>query len=400
MSAPQNSPSWGSPTKSIVAVVLMVLAAAILLRFSTIIPLLVTAGILAFLTVPLTRFMALRLKLPWGIATNLTFLILVLFLLGVSTATGLAALQQLQALFITLQRILVTLPSSVTELSQRTFAIGPWLLDLSRFDLGVLADQALGTLQPVLGQASGLVRSLATVALESVARVAFVLAVAYFMTLDFSRIQSTWHSFSIPGYEYDLRRLRRALAQIWDSFLRGQLIIVLVSGVLTSILMAGLGVRFSIGLGVIAGVAKFVPIVGPVAAGALAAVVALFQAVNWLGLSPAAHATLVVITLIVLNQAIDYILLPRIMGNSLNLHPVVILVGAIIGASLAGVIGLLLSAPSVASLVLLARYAFRKMVDLSPWEPAIDAVPEVRASPFDWLMRWRRRPADEPGESS
>ncbi len=236
-------------------------------------------------------------------------------------------------------------------------------------------------------------------ALESVAKVVFVLAVAYFLTLDFNRIQSAWHSFSIPGYEYDLRRLRRGLARIWDSFLRGQVIIVLISGLLTSVILAGLGVRFSIGLGVIAGLAKFVPIVGPVVAGALAAVVALFQIGNWLGVSPMTHTVIVVVALIVINHAIDYLLLPRIMGNSLDLNPIVIIVGAIVGASLAGVIGLLLSAPSVASLVLLTRYAFRKMVDQSPWDPAIDAVPEQRNGPFEWLMRWRRQPAEEPGNT-
>lgn len=399
MTTPPSSPSWGSPAKSIAAVLMMVLAAAVLLRFSTIIPLLVASGMVAFLTVPLTRFVTLRMKIPWALSTNLCFLILILILLGASTATGLAALQQLQALFLTLQRIMVTLPASMAEFSQRTFTIGPWLLDLSRFDLGALAEQALGTVQPVLGQASGLVRSLATVALESVAKVVLVLAVAYFLTLDFSRIQSAWHSFSIPGYEYDLRRLRRALARIWDSFLRGQVIIVLISGLLTSVLLAGLGVRFSIGLGVIAGLAKFVPIVGPVVAGALAAVVALFQIGNWLGVSPMTHAVIVVVALVVINHAIDYLLLPRIMGNSLDLNPVVIIVGALIGASLAGVIGLMLSAPSVASLVLFTRYAFRKMVDQSPWDPAIDAVPKGRNAAFEWLMRWRRQTAEEPGDA-
>jgi predicted PurR-regulated permease PerM len=390
-----KSPPWGTATKSMAAAFGLVLAVGLLWRFSSIIPLLVVAGILSFLIVPLARFVSLRTRLPWALSTNLCFLLIILLLLGASTATGLAVVQQLQALFITLQRILVTLPASMASLSQNAYVIGPWVIDLARFDLVVLAEQALGTVQPVLGQASGLVRSLASVALESLARLAFVLAVAYFLTLDYKRLQMAWQGFTIPGYEGDLDRLRRALNKIWDSFLRGQLLIVLITGILTSVLMTALGVRFSVGLGVLAGMAKFVPIVGPVAAGAVAALVAVFQPDNWFSLSPLTHAVVIIISVIVLDQSIDYLLLPRIMGSSLNLHPVVILVAAIVGASLAGVIGLLLSAPSTASLMLLTRYTFRKMVDLSPWDPPIDAAPKERPSRLLGLLRRRRQPAEE-----
>ncbi len=388
------SPPWGTATKSMAAAFGLILAGAVLWRFSSIIPLLVVAAILSFLVVPIARLVSIRARMPWALATNLCFLLLILLLLGASTATGLAVVQQLQALFNTLQRILITLPVTMAGLSQNAYVVGPWVIDLSRFDLVVLAEQALGTVQPVLGQASGLVRSLASVALESLARLTFVLAVAYFLTLDYRRIQTAWQGFAIPGYEGDLERLRQALSKIWDSFLRGQLLIVLITGILTSVLMTALGVRFSVGLGVLAGLAKFVPIAGPVTAGAVAALVAIFQPENWFGLNPFAHALLIIISAIVLDQAIDYLLLPRIMGSSLNLHPVVILLAAIVGASLAGVIGLLLSAPSTASLILLTRYAFRKMVDLSPWDPPIDATPGTRGSR---LLRFLRRPS-KPAE--
>jgi hypothetical protein len=64
------------------------------------------------------------------------------------------------------------------------------------------------------------------------------------------------------------------------------------------------------------------------------------------------------------------------MGPTLNLHPALILVGLVIGASLAGIIGLLLSAPTIASFLLLGRYVYRKMSDLSPWDPPIDVLAE------------------------
>jgi predicted PurR-regulated permease PerM len=268
-------------------------------------------------------------------------------------------------------------------------ARGPFTLDLFELEFAPLLRQALEYVQPALRQASALIAGLAGIALEGVAKMLFVIAVAYFFTLDQARIRRAWENISLPGYQGDMARLRTAMGRIWDSFLRGQLLIVLISGLLTWALMSLLGVRFALGLGVLGGVAKFVPILGPSLAGALAVLVALFQPSNWLGLSPLAHAALVGLSMTVVNQALDYLLVPRVMGSSLNLHPVVVLVGAILGAALAGLLGLLLSAPAVASGILIGRYIYRKMTDQSPWDPPIDAAHQ--APPPAALHVLRRR---------
>jgi predicted PurR-regulated permease PerM len=377
-----SSPKWGTLTKAMVALTGLVLVGALVSRFHSIIPLLVLALIAAFLVVPIVRFLHTRLGLTWGLAANVCFLTLVLLLIGASTATGYAIVQQLQALFLLVQEFLADLPAQLESLSQQAYVFGPWVLDLSQFDLAPLAEQMLAAVQPILGQASALVASLASGAIESVISVVFALAVAYYLILDHQRIRASVLELSIPGYKEDLHRLRQALGRIWNAFLRGQLLVVLFTGILTWMLMTILGVRFSLGLGVLGGVAKFVPILGPITAGLIAALVALFQPNNWFHFLPLGHAALVVLCVFVLDQAIDYFLVPRIMGTSLNLHPVVILFGLFIGASLAGVLGLLLSAPTMASLVLLSRYTFRKMFDISPWEPPIDRMtsPERRES--------------------
>lgn len=369
-----SSPKWSPATKVIVALTGMVIVGALLDRFSDIIPLLVLACIVAFLIIPIVRVLNDRAGISWVLASNLCFLILILILVAASTATSFAVVQQLQALFQTVQQILSEIPDFLATISQQTHVIGPFEIDLSQFDLALLAEQLLAAIQPVLGQASTVLASLATGAIESVAKVIFVVAVAYFFVVDFNRIQHVMTDISVPGYTEDLRRLRSALGSIWNAFLRGQLLVVTSTAVLTGILITVLGVRFSLGLGILGGVAKFVPILGPISAGAVAALVAFFQPSNWLGLTPLGHAALVVLGIFILDQAIDYLIVPRIIGTSLNLHPVVVLVGLLIGANLAGVLGLLLSAPTIASIILLSRYAYRKMVDLSPWDPPIDTI--------------------------
>jgi predicted PurR-regulated permease PerM len=372
MSDVGRSPAWGTATKALVAFAIMAIIAGLLLRFSDIIPLLILAVILTFIVLPLIQFMVLRLQFPWALASNIAMLLVVAVIIGISMAAGVAIIQQLQGLFLLVQRFLLTLPDELARLSATTYILGPWVIDLSQFDLQLLGEQLLATIQPLLGEVSGLITQLASGALESLARVVFVLAITYFLTFDYRRIRAAIKGIMIPGYTEDIRRLRIALIRIWQAFLRGQLLIVLMMSVMTWVLMSILGVRYAIGLGVLGGLAKFIPIVGPTTAGLIAALVAIFQPGNWLGLTPFGHGVLVIVCVIVLDNGVDYLIIPRIFGTTLKLHPVVVLIGLLIGASLAGVLGLLLSAPTMATMILLGRYTYRKLFDLPPWDPPIE----------------------------
>jgi hypothetical protein len=66
------------------------------------------------------------------------------------------------------------------------------------------------------------------------------------------------------------------------------------------------------------------------------------------------------------------------MGQSLNLHPLVVLVAAIIGAQVAGVLGILLAAPVVATLRILAEYTYYRLLDMPPFpEVKVESRPET-----------------------
>ncbi|UCF62317.1 MAG: AI-2E family transporter, partial [Anaerolineaceae bacterium] len=254
-----KSPNWSSSVKIIVALIGIVLIGALLARFHSFIPALILAGIVAFLMVPVVRTLHTRFKVPWGLAANVCFLLLVLIVISASTVTGFAVVQQLQALFLTVQDFVFDLPNILETISQQTYVLGPWELDFSQFDLVPIGEQLLAAVQPLFGQLSAILASLATGAVEWIVRLIFVLAVSYFLTIDYNRIRASVINTTIPGFTEDFRRLRIALLGIWNAFLRGQLLIVLSTGFLTWIVFSVLGVRFSIGLGVLGGLAKFVP---------------------------------------------------------------------------------------------------------------------------------------------
>ncbi|MEZ4679532.1 MAG: hypothetical protein R2932_35475 [Caldilineaceae bacterium] len=84
------------------------------------------------------------------------------------------------------------------------------------------------------------------------------------------------------------------------------------------------------------------------------------------------------------------------MGDALDLHPLLVMISVLMGASLAGILGAVLAAPVVATIKLLGGYAWRKMLDLPPFpEPLVEvragAVPAERwhryLSPQLWLER-------------
>ena len=372
----EDSPKWGVATKALVALAVMMILAGMLVRFQHVIPILVLAPILTIVIVPVVQFMCVRMKIPWGLAATIAMLLLILLLIGASTIMGFAIVQQLQALFLIVQRFLLDLPVQLEHLSQQTYQLGPWVIEFYQFDLAAVGEQVIATIQPLLGEVRSLITFLATGVIESLTRIILVLAIAFFLIFDYRRIRAVLKNISIPGYKQDIQRMQRELLRIWQAFLRGQLIIVTITAFLTYLLMQILGVRFPIGLGVLGGLAKFVPIVGPVTAGFIAAIVGLFQPSNWFSLLPLAYAGVIVVCVVILDQSIDIFIVPRIMGTTLNLHPALILVGLVVGASLAGVIGLLLSAPTIASFILLGRYVYRKMSDLSPWDPPIDVLAE------------------------
>ena len=391
MGTEPQSPRWGMTTKALVGLAGLAVIAALLIRFQAIVPLLVLAGIISYLSLPFVRALHHRARLSWTASTNIIFVYWLALLVVGSTAAGLAVAQQLQALLVTLQNLLEGLPAQLAALSAEPITLGPWTISLTTSEIVPLVQRGLSAIEPLLTRASTVVATGAAQAVESIAGLIFVLAVSYFLTVDHDRVRSSWRGINIPRYEYDIARLRAALARIWHAFLRGQLLIVLVMAVLMTVLMSVLGVRFAIGLGALMGVAKFVPIAGPFSAGAAAALVAVFQPANPFGLTPVGFALVVIACTTILDQLVDYVLVPRILGGSLNLHPVIVLVGAIVGATLFGVIGLLLSAPAMATLLLLARYAYRKLVDLSPWDPPIDAIRPWTPPRLPRLRLWRRR---------
>ncbi len=142
-----------------------------------------------------------------------------------------------------------------------------------------------------------------------------------------------------PGYRRDLKRLLTETGLVWHSYLRGQTTLSLIMAIIATVLLSLLGVNNALALGILTGVLDFIPFLGPGIAIGLAILVAIFQDSNWLGLSSMWFGLLVLVLGISLQQIEGNWLAPRIVGEALGLHPLLIMIGAIIGGTLLGLVG-------------------------------------------------------------
>jgi len=146
-------------------------------------------------------------------------------------------------------------------------------------------------------------------------------------------------------------RLARESGEVLGGFLRGQLLVMLILGVLYAIGLLVLGLDLGILIGVIAGLLTFVPYLGPATILVLGGTAAVVQFGDWQHLLGIAAVWGV-------GQVIEsYWLTPKLVGDRIGLHPVVVIFAVFAGGTLFGFLGMLLALPIAAIGNVLLRYA-------------------------------------------
>ena len=311
-------------------------------------------------------------------------------LIGLLTLGGIGLIQQVQSLINQLQTIVADLPRLLEDLSGQVFKFGPFKLDLRTVELQAITQQLLSFVQPLLGRTGNLVTAIAGGAVEVFGWAFFVLIVSYFVMSESNGLRGNLIKIELPGYSEDLRKLGNELSRIWNAFLRGQIYIFILTFIIYVILLSVLGVRYALGLALMAGLAKFLPYIGPAITWVVMALVTFFQASKPFNLEtrPLIYMAIVVVISLVIDQIIDNLVTPRILARTLKVHPAAVLVTALIAANLLGILGVVIAAPSLASLALLGRYTIRKMFDQDPF-PAWESLPQPPVGK-EWMARLRQ----------
>ena len=166
------------------------------------------------------------------------------------------------------------------------------------------------------------------------------------------------------------RKHRRVVRDTWElidlklgAFVRGQLLLIAFVATVLSLCFWGMGLPFWLLIGVAAGIVEIIPVIGPIAAGALAVGVGLTQ--SW-HLALAAGIAVLAVRLLE-----DYVVIPRVMGHVTGISPLLVLVGVTAIGLLFGGFYVLLATPLLAVLVTLVDVIVR---DKDPAEEDVPAV--------------------------
>jgi predicted PurR-regulated permease PerM len=250
-------------------------------------------------------------------------------------------------------------------------------------DLRATLDAAIGRAEEAFGAA---IREFLGPAVGTLLRtVGFVIGLVvipvwlFYVLRDRERLPGAVAAAVPSSWRPDAENVLAILARVGGRWVRGQLLLGVAIFVATVIGLTALtlvGFRefgaFTLVLALIAGVLEWFPIIGPI----VAAVPAILIGIS---ISPAA-AIAAVVLYVAIQQLENNLLVPKILGDAVELHPAVLIVALVVGGALFGIGGAILAAPVVAAARDLYRYAFQRLSDAPPGEALATAM-GVRATP-------------------
>ena len=181
--------------------------------------------------------------------------------------------------------------------------------------------------------------------------IVIVPVVAFYLLLDWDRMVARIDDMLPRDHAPTIRRLGHDIDATLASFIRGQGTVCLILGTFYAVSLMLVGLNFGLFVGFLAGIISFIPYVGAMVGGVLALGLALFQFWGdwvWIGLVAGIFA---------FGQMIEgNVLTPKLVGDSVGLHPVWLIFALSVFGSLFGFVGMLVAVPVAAMIGVVARF--------------------------------------------
>lgn len=306
----------------------------------------ILAAIFAYIFNPIVNFAYHKIKIPRSLTIVIIYTVIIT---GIITIGSIATRQVLQE-STELRRFATNL---IATLQEQLNLLPDWLKPeirdmLSSFERSrFLSSSSIITLFP--RALSGMFNFLI-----------FLFSAFYFLKEGRKIIDVIFHY--VPSeYRIEVEILLRKINNVFGGYLRGIILMIFLVSLALYIPLAILGVRFALILAIFSGFAEIVPFIGPITAGAVAAIIVLLNGTSNFPLTPFQGALVVALIYFLIRQIQDYFVAPQIMGKIVGLHPVLILFSVIAGEHLWGPMGFILSVPIAASIRILLEFYFDKI---------------------------------------
>ena len=176
--------------------------------------------------------------------------------------------------------------------------------------------------------------------------------IAFYLLVDAPRVRTVLESLVPEGARADVDHVAHRLNRAIGGFFRGQLMVAVIVGVMCSIGLFAIGLRFWFLVGMIAGIFNIVPLIGPWVGGIPGLVIALTT-------GSTLQAVGVVVVMVVVQQIDNHFITPQVMQRAVQLHPAAVVLALLAGGSLGGLFGLLMAVPVTAALKIVGGHVWR-----------------------------------------
>lgn len=315
----------------------------------------IAAALLAYISDPLADRLQ-RLRMPRTIAVVCVF---ILTFIGL----GLLIILVLPLIQTQISALLEALPGIVAQIEQ------VWLPQVTAF-LGIESVEQIG-LGAFISRYSDMAGNWGATILLSLTRSGGALAAAvislflipiltFYLLRDWDTILQKFAAILPSRQRATVMSLARETDEVLGAFLHGQILVMFALGAIYAIGLSLVGLKFAVAIGVVAGLVSFVPYLGFVFGIVLAGLTVGLEPDPWLRL-------LGVIATFSIAQLIEgSFLTPKLVGDRIGLHPVMVIFSVAAGGQLFGFFGILLALPAAAVLSVLVRFAYNRYLAEHP----------------------------------
>lgn len=278
-------------------------------------------------------------KFPPALAAISTLLGLLLIIVGVFTAMGPVVSRQGSQLWTQAEQGVDELLKLIEDL--------PFNIDAAQIDQ--MIQEATSFLQGQISSIASGVISGASAATSVLVTVFVMFIISFFILKDGDNFLPWMRKYTGASIGWHVTELFTRIWKTLAGFIQAQAAVAFVDSLFIGLGLWALGVPLAFVLAVITFFASFIPIIGAVAAGALAVVIALVS-------NGFTNALLVLALILIVQQVEGNILQPILQSKAMGLHAAIVLLSVTIGSTLAGIVGAFLAVPVAATIAVLFRY--------------------------------------------
>ena len=377
---------WSLTFRYIAAIILFVAVVAFLIYAHVAVRVFAVAAFVAYLVDPAVVYLTSHSRMSRTTAVNFVFFSALLLLVSIPAILAPIFYDEVQIVV----KDTLDLSTQVQAMLANPIRLGSLIIHLN--ELGASLFQLQDSfLTPLPGRALEL---LETTSVNALWLLISLVSIHFFLS-QWPNMRDGFITLAPPPFRPELQELYQRIRRVWMAYLRGQIVLMLIVGVVFTIAWMVMGIPGALVLGVLAGLFTLVPDVGPFVAAALATAVALLEGSTWIPLSNFWVAGITVLVYLVLIGLKNFFLRPIVMGRSVHMNEALVFIIIMIATILEGILGALLIVPLYASTVVILGYIKRKILGQPAFDEGVKdqfVMPEEMRSSAG--RKWGRRATD------